>query len=148
MTTEGANGLLRDADMDQSYEFNGRQYRLAATNDGWLIITGRPGELPVRRYFAEEPSARKAWARMLAATIACRPHRLRSADVNGTLVVLVIDSDGRTHLGELAGPAGDAAVAYTDRAAAVTAWRDRCCELARAATPGDAGGHPHEVEKR
>ena len=135
--------------MEQTYVFNGRRYRLAVARDGWVLVTGRPGEVPVCRHFPEEGAARAVWSRMLAATIACHPRRLRSAELNGTLLVVVVDGDGRAHLGELAGPAGDAATAFTDRAVAVTAWRDRCCELAHAATPGGAGACPNvEAGKR
>ena len=113
--------------------FNGRRYRLVPDGDGWEIVTGRPGEAPVRRQFADRAQAHATWSRMLAATIACHPRRLRAADINGTLLVLVADLDGRTHLGELTGPNGDSAVAFTDHVEAVTAWRVRCCERAPAA---------------
>lgn len=122
--------------MDETYVFNGRNYRVATAGDGWVVITGRPGETPVCQTFADEDAARTAWSRMLAATIANRPQPLRSARINTTLLVLVADHDGRAHMGELDGPGGDAALAFTDRAAAVTAWRNRCCELAHAADPG------------
>jgi hypothetical protein len=130
-------GVVRIAEVpevEEEYVFNGRHYRLAGTGGGWVISTGRPGETPVDRLFEDGVEARLAWSRMLACTIACHPRRLRSADINGTLLVLIADLDGRTHLGELAGAGGDRAVAFADHMAAVVAWRDRCCELAHAAS--------------
>jgi hypothetical protein len=118
--------------VELAYAFNGRYYQLAATQDGWLISTGCPGETLIDRWFGDHAVAEAAWRRMLACTIACRPDRLCSAEINGTLLVLVADADGRAHLGELAGPDGDSAVVFTDPVTAVAAWRDRCCELARA----------------
>jgi len=122
--------------MNETYMFNRRLYLLAVDPDGWTIITGRPGETPVRQPYADEDAARAAWRRMLAATIVSHPRRLRCAQINETFLVLAIDADGQAHLGELTGPGGDTATAYMDRAAALAAWRDRCCELAHAATPG------------
>jgi len=135
--------------MDETYVFNRRRYRLSMDENGWWIVTGRPGETPVHRHFTSEGPARSAWSRMLAATIAADPRRLRFAQINTTLLVLVADDDGHAHLGELTGPDGDFATTFTDRAAAVSAWRHRCCELARAADPnGAAPTDDHEPEAR
>lgn len=133
----------------ETYVFNRRLYQLAADENGWQIATGHPGETPVHRHFTGEGPAGAAGSRMLAATIAIDPRPLRAAQINNTMLVLAADDDGRAHLGELAGPDGDSATAFTDRAAAVSAWRHRCCELARAADlSGAASTDDHEPELR
>lgn len=134
--------------MDETYAFNGRLYRLVADEAGWTIVTGRPGETPIRQAFAGESMARAAWVRMIAATIVNHPRRLFGAQINDTLLVLAVDGEGRAHIGELAGPRGDAAATFTEHADARNAWRDRCCELAFAAVLSDSVRNDDETEAR
>ena len=118
------------------YVYKGRWYELVAEEGRWVITTGRPGEVPVRQPFATRVAAEAAWSRMLANTLVCHPEPLLWAQVNGAVVVLAPDVDGRVHLGERGGLAGDFAAAFEDEGWAVTVWRERCIELVRAAVPG------------
>ena len=118
------------------YVYKDRRYELAAEGGRWVIATGRPGEPPVRQPFADRVAAQAAWSRMLANTLVCHPEPLLWAQINGATVVLVADVDGRVHLGERGGLAGDFAAAFEDQGWAVEVWRERCIELVRAAEPG------------
>ena len=119
--------------LELTYVFNDRHYRLAQEADGWQIIYERLGASPVTQEFPGFETARRTYWRRIACTILLNPRRLRGADINGTLVALVSDIDGRLHLAHHGEPYGDRAESYTDSIAAFTAWRDACWHLAHQA---------------
>lgn len=120
--------------LEQGYLYNDRRYRLTARPEGgWTITTSRMWDSPVHRGFCDYRAASEAFWRVVAATILCSPRRWRGADLNGTVVALVPDDHGRVHLVEHGEPGGDHAVAFTRRATALAAWRNRCCALVCAA---------------
>lgn len=124
-------------DSQHIYIFNHRTYVLTDTGGGWHVIYQSPGTSPVHQRFGDFESARCAYWRRLACAILLNPRRLHSADIDGTLLALVSDLDGRLHLARHAdpgNPGGDHATAFTNRPAALTAWRDQCRELADQAT--------------
>lgn len=130
------------------YVFNRRTYALASTTDGWELLYKSPDASPVRQPFDTYETARATYWRRLACAILLSPRRLRSADINGTLVALVTDHDGRIHLVRHGAPGTDHVTPYTNRVTALTAWRDLCWSLvSRAARPGPLPGHaaPNET---
>jgi len=116
-----------------TYQYNDRRYRLAADGGGWVLTCGRVQEYPVPRTFTHYHLARESFWRIITSTILCNPRRLHAMRLDDTLLVLVPDHDGRVHLVEDTAPGTHSAVAFTDRATALTAWRDRCHVLASAA---------------
>lgn len=119
---------------DLTYVFNDRHYRLTQDNESWQMIYEHPGTSPVIQEFAEFEIARRVFWRRIACTILLNARRLRGADIDGTLVALVADVDGRLHVAHHGPPDTDRAESYTDRITAFTAWRDACWQLAHQAT--------------
>jgi hypothetical protein len=72
--------------IELSYAFNQRHYRLAPASDGWQITYERVGATPVHQTFLDYETARRTYWRRIACTILLNPRPLRGADINGTLV--------------------------------------------------------------
>lgn len=127
---------------EHTYVFNRRTYVLASTADGWEVLYKSPDTAPVRQPFDTYETARAAYWRRLACAVLLSSRRLRSADINGTLVALATDHDGRTHLACHGALGPDHVAPYTDRVTALIAWRDLCWNLVSHASrsgplPGD-----------
>jgi len=117
-------------DIEHQYAFNQRHYHLSPTSDGWQITYVRLEATPIHQTFSGYEAAHRAYWRRIACAILLNPRRLRGADINGTFIALVSDTDGRVHLAQHTESGPDSATWFTNRLTALTTWRDRCWELA------------------
>lgn len=118
------------------YVFNHRTHALARTPNGWELVYKAPTDAPVRQPFTTYETARSTFWRRLACAVLVNPRRLRTAEINGTLIALVPDQDGRIHLARHGTPGTDHVRHYASPAVALSAWHDECqTVLSHAARP-------------